>query len=226
MHPLPKASRKRIEILKSAAAVFRRRGYHGAKIEDIAARLGMTKGNLYYYFKDKEEILFVCLDYSVDILLDRLREVERSDVSPVDKLRALIKAFVHVVIDELQGTGITLDLLDLSPPLLRRIISKRDRFERGMRAIVRAGMDQGVICRANPKLVTFAILGAVNWVPRWFDPSGAANSGEIGEAFADHLLLGLVVSAPRRRSDAPAIVRLRSSHSVAKTRGVAKTRRL
>ena len=43
----------------------------------------MTKGNLYYYFKDKEEILFVCLDYSVDILLERLREVEKADLSPL-----------------------------------------------------------------------------------------------------------------------------------------------
>lgn len=218
MHPLPKASRKRIAILKSAAAVFRRRGYHGAKIEEIAARLGMTKGNLYYYFKDKEEILFVCLDYSVDILLERLREVEKADLSPVDKLRSLIKAFVHVVLDELQGTGITLDLLDLAPPLLKRIIAKRDRFEKGMRAIVRTGMEQGVIRPGNPKLMTFAILGAVNWVPRWFDPDGSATSEEVGEAFAEYLLIGLVPSASRRRPEPPALVRPRTTRSVAKTR--------
>ena len=53
-----RTTRKRIEIMKSAASVFRRRGYHGASVEEIAGALNMTKGNLYYYFKNKEEILF------------------------------------------------------------------------------------------------------------------------------------------------------------------------
>ena len=50
----------RVDILKSAAKAFRRRGYHGATVENIAAALRMKKGNLYYYFKNKEEILFGC----------------------------------------------------------------------------------------------------------------------------------------------------------------------
>ena len=50
----------RIDILKSAAKAFRRLGYHGATVETIAAALRMKKGNLYYYFKNKEEILFAC----------------------------------------------------------------------------------------------------------------------------------------------------------------------
>ena len=56
----------RIDILKSAAKAFRRRGYHGATVEHIAAALRMKKGNLYYYFKNKEEILFACHQYSLD----------------------------------------------------------------------------------------------------------------------------------------------------------------
>ena len=54
------ASDRRIDILKSAAAAFRRRGFHGASVDEIASALEMTKGNLYYYFKNKEEILFAC----------------------------------------------------------------------------------------------------------------------------------------------------------------------
>jgi len=53
----------RIDILKSAAKAFRRLGYHGATVERIAAALHMKKGNLYYYFKNKEEILFACHQY-------------------------------------------------------------------------------------------------------------------------------------------------------------------
>ncbi len=64
-----KRTRKRVEILQSAAAAFRRRGYHGASVEEIARDLRMTKGSLYYYFKNKQEILYFCHDYSLDLLL-------------------------------------------------------------------------------------------------------------------------------------------------------------
>ena len=59
---------RKIEILKSAVDAFRRRGFHGASMDQIARALGMQKGTLYYYFKSKEAILFFCHDSSLDIL--------------------------------------------------------------------------------------------------------------------------------------------------------------
>ena len=106
----PAASDRRIEILKSAAAAFRRRGYHGASVDEIASALEMTKGNLYYYFKNKEEILFACHDYSLDMLLALMADVQAETSSPDAKLRRLVLAFVHLILDELHGTALTLDL--------------------------------------------------------------------------------------------------------------------
>src|SRR6186713_3681627 len=80
----------RVEILKSAAKAFRRLGYHGATVEQIAAALHMKKGNLYYYFKNKEEILFACHQYSLDQVIELLEDIDRSDASADDKLRRLI----------------------------------------------------------------------------------------------------------------------------------------
>ena len=186
-----KTRQRRIEILKSAAAAFRRRGYHGASMGEIAQALHMTKGSLYYYFKNKEEILFFCHDYSLDILLGMLERVEATGGSPPQKLRGLVEAFVHHILDDLRGTAMTLDFQALSAPLLRRVIAKRDRFDRGIRRLLQEGMDAGAIAPGDPKLLTFAILGAVNWIPRWFDPSGPATSEEIGRVFADYLVSGL-----------------------------------
>jgi len=191
MSPRSKTRTKRIEILRSAAAAFRHRGYYGASVEEIASALHMTKGSLYYYFKNKEEILYFCHDYSLDILLDLMAEVE-AEARPADqKLRRLVVAFVHVIIDELHGTALTLDLAALSPPLLRRIIAKRDRFDRGIRRILQEGMEQRAFAAGDPKLLSFAILGAINWIARWFDPAGTASSEQIGQAFADYMIAGL-----------------------------------
>jgi TetR/AcrR family transcriptional regulator len=186
-----KTRQRRVEILKSAAAAFRRRGYHGASMGEIAQALRMTKGSLYYYFKNKEEILFFCHDYSLDILLDVLERVEAAGGTPPQKLRSLIESFVHHILDDLRGTAMTLDFQALSAPLLRRVIAKRDRFDRGLRRLLQEGMDAGAIAPGDPKLLTFAILGAVNWIPRWFDPRGPATSEEIGRVFAEYLVAGL-----------------------------------
>ena len=181
----------RVEILKAAAAAFRRLGYHGATVEEIAAALQMKKGNLYYYFRNKEEILFACHQYSLDRLLAILDDIERSGVPAEQKLRRLIRSFVHTILDELHGTALFLDLEALSPAHLRTVIARRDRFDRGMREVLKEGIRSGTFVYADAKLLSFAILGAVNWIPRWFSPDGPSTSEEIADKFADYLIAGL-----------------------------------
>src|SRR5579872_6762634 len=113
--PTNRKDSKRLQILKSAAAAFRHRGYYGASVDEIARTLEMTKGNLYYYFRDKEEILFACHEYALDIVLKMLKKVEQSPYPPEEKLRRIIIAFIHTMIDELGGTALTMDLQPLSP---------------------------------------------------------------------------------------------------------------
>ena len=188
-------SARKIEIGRSAVAAFRRRGFHGASMDQIARALGMQKGNLYYYFKSKEALLFFCHDYSLDILLERLAEVEREHAPPPEKLRRLIVAFVHMILDELHGTALTMDLQALTRAHLKSVVEKRDRFDRGVRAVVADGMRRGVFRKGDAKLHTFAILGAANWITRWYDPAGALSSDEIATVFADYLVAGLQARA-------------------------------
>jgi AcrR family transcriptional regulator len=180
-----------VEILRSAAAAFRRLGYHGATVERIAAALHMKKGNLYYYFRSKEEILYACHQYSLDRLLELLDGVERSAEAADEKLRRLIVAFVHIILDELHGTALFLDLEALSPPHLKAVVARRDRFDHGIRRLLEEGARQGIFSPADPKLTSFAVLGAVNWIPRWFRADGGASSHEVAEHFARYLIAGL-----------------------------------
>jgi AcrR family transcriptional regulator len=181
----------RVDILKSAAAAFRRLGYHGATVEQIGAALHMKKGNLYYYFKNKEEILFACHQYSLDRLMEMLATIENADATADQKLRQLIVAFVHTILDELHGTALFLDLEALSPAHLKAVIVRRDRFDHGMRRIVEQGIASGLFAASDAKLLSFAILGAVNWIPRWFNPAGPSTSQQIADRFADYLIAGL-----------------------------------
>lgn len=186
----PNAS-TRVDILKSAAKAFRKLGYHGATVEQIATALHMKKGNLYYYFRNKEEILFACHQYSLDRLMQLLEQVETSDLPPHEQLRHLISAFVHTILDELHGTALFLDLEALTPAHLKTVIVRRDRFDHGVRQILEKGMAHGVFAQHDAKLLTFALMGAVNWIPRWFKPEGPASSQQIADAFAGYFIAGL-----------------------------------
>jgi AcrR family transcriptional regulator len=187
----------RVDILKSAAKAFRRLGYHGATVERIAAALHMKKGNLYYYFKNKEEILYACHQYSLDQLNQLLDQVQQSDIGVDEKLRRLIVAFVHTILEELHGTALFLELDALSPAHLTAVIARRDAFDHGVRRLLDQGMATGVFSPGNPKLLAFALFGAVNWIPRWFNPDGTATSQEIAVLFADFFVAGL--RAPARQ---------------------------
>jgi AcrR family transcriptional regulator len=166
----------------------------------------MAKGNLYYYFRNKEEILFVCHDYSLGLILKELKTVENSSLPPDRQIHRLIVSFVHLFIDVLHGTAWTLDVEALSPPLVKKIIARRDRIDEGFRRILTAGMRAGVFADRDPKLVSFIIFGAINWIPRWYDPAGRATSHEIAQVFAETLVAGLqnvdgmsLFAAPRAR---------------------------
>ena len=120
-----------------------------------------------------------------------LDEVEQSDATPDEKLRRMIVSFVHTILDELHGTALFLDLEALSPVHRKAVIARRDRFDRGMRQVLQDGVQSGAFGQVDSKLLSFAILGAVNWIPRWYNPDGPASSQDIADRFADYLLAGL-----------------------------------
>lgn len=191
--------RTRLEILRCAAEAFRRNGFLATTMDEIARRLHMTKGNLYYYFKSKEEILYFCQDYSLDLLLARLEGVRNSGAPPDEQLRRVIREQVSVILDELKASAMHADFQVLSRRRLARIIRKRDRYERGLREIIREGMEQGIFRPGDPKLLGFAILGAINWTVRWFSPQGPRSAQEIGDVFAEYLVRGLMADRPPDR---------------------------
>lgn len=188
-------------ILESAVAAFRRHGYHGTTMEEIAAELLMTKGSLYYYFRDKEEILFAVHDRALDRLLAELARVKRRRVCPCERLEDLLASHIRIMVEGFHGTALALEFGALSPRRLRRIVEKRDRYERAMRALIEQGARQGCLRATDPKLSGMAVLGAINWIARWYRPGGAADARVVARHFLDLFMGGwLPRGAARERT--------------------------
>ncbi|MBI1748637.1 MAG: TetR/AcrR family transcriptional regulator [Acidobacteria bacterium] len=189
-----KSERKRVEILRSAAWVFRQKGYFSATMEDISERLLMTKGSLYYYFKCKEEIFYHCQEYVLDRLLQGLQEAKTTEHDPAGRLGRLVKHHIAVITDDLTGSVLHLDFDLLSPPYLVPIIRKRDQYEKGIRRLIQDGVEQGTFRRCDVKLTAFALLGALNWVSKWHSPEGGLKAETIAHFYEDYLVGGLLAA--------------------------------
>jgi len=80
---------RRLEILRSAASAFTRSGFAHATMEDIADKVQMAKGNLYYYFPSKQDLLFFCQDESLGRLTDEARKICKSELPADEQLRVM-----------------------------------------------------------------------------------------------------------------------------------------
>ena len=190
-HVRAKRERRREEILHAALAEVREQGYHAATLEGIAERLGIRKAALYHYFPDKDAILYACHRESLAELERLIESSVGCCEGPADRLSYLIREHVRVMTETLEGSPLAFEVPALSPDRRAEIVAGRDRYERLLRELIAAGVASGVFREVDPKVAVFAILGAINWIARWYRPGGRMTGMELGEGFADYLLGGL-----------------------------------
>lgn len=191
-HVRAKRKKRRAEILHAALSAFREQGFHATSLDDIAGRLGMRKTALYYYFPDKDALLYECHRESLAELDRMIEESAQCCAGPVDRLRYLIREHVRVMTETLEGSPLAFEVPALSARRRASIIAGRDRYEHLLRELVAEGARRGELREADPQVAVFAILGAINWIARWYRPGGRLESAQLGEQFADYLLSGLL----------------------------------
>jgi AcrR family transcriptional regulator len=203
----PAADARRREILAAASRLFRERGLHDAGMREIAAALGMTAGNLYYYFGSKQELLAYCQESALDELLAlagaATEGVERTDT----RLFRLLAGHVSTLNESQPGSLAHLEIEALAPPDRSRMLARRKRYERAYRDLIEAGIAAGVFRATDARLATLALLGAVNWTVKWFDRGARKSAEAVGAEFAELLVRGLLapgieLERPRRMEEA------------------------
>lgn len=191
-HVRRKRTKRREEILHAALATVRDQGYHATTLDDIAERLGIRKTALYHYFPDKDSILYACHKESLAELDRMIESSEECCSSPGQRLAYLIREHVRVMTEELEGSPLAFEVSALSRDRRAEIIAGRDRYEHVLRDLVAKAVESGEFRPVDPKIAVFAILGAINWIARWYDPEGGAEGPTLGDEFADLLIGGLV----------------------------------
>jgi AcrR family transcriptional regulator len=182
---------KRAEILRGAAEVFRRKGFHGAGMREIAQGLNMAPGALYYYFESKEDLLHACQRLSLERLLKSAGEIAALEAPPGEKLRKLVLAHLSHVLGDLGGSFAHVEFHALPEAQLREVVQWRDAYERLVRGVLEEGISKGAFRALDTKPVSLALLGALNWSAVWWRPDGELSVDGLARRMADLFLGGL-----------------------------------
>ena len=188
----------RDQILRTAADLFRERGYRASTLDDIAKRLGMSKTSLYGYFRAKEEMLAAISRETIESFTRELSLVLRSSLPPEDKLRRVVRQHVRFVIANRSFLTVFFsEEANLPARFARQLAAQKNRYDKGVEAIVVEGIRRGAFREVSPRLAVFGLLGMLNWLYKWYNPSGRWGAEEISAAFLT-LIEGGLLTTPRR----------------------------
>ena len=179
---------KRQAVILAAGQVFRRRGYHNASMAEIAKNLGLTKAALYYYVRNKEEVLYECHLMAYDAM-DEILAAKHEGTSALERLEALYIDFVNML--TASGVSLLTDVNSLGGENKTEVLTRRTKIERKIIRLVREGQKDGSIREGDARLHVFFFMGALNWLNAWYDASGRLKGEDIAAHFAIQMHQGL-----------------------------------
>ena len=180
------------QILEAAAQIFREKGFHAASMQDIADAVNLKKASLYHHVSGKQEILLNLLDHAMEVLIERTTEVISNELSPDEKLRCAIQAYMEAIINNSDiATVLLFEYRTLAPKLKKKHNPQRDRFEAIWRAIIEEGIHQNIYTCQDANLATKSLFGIMNWSMMWYRTDGKLSATEIANFCADTMLNGL-----------------------------------
>jgi AcrR family transcriptional regulator len=203
---------KRDAVIRAAALEFNLKGYHNTSLNDIAARLEVTKPTVYYYVTSKEQLLFECFVTGVERIRAACREVRRQELPARERLNAVLRQYGEAVASEFGWCMVRAEQDDLSPAMSRQVKALKSEIDHSIRRLIREGIQDGSIHPCDPKMTAFALAGALNWIAHWYREDQSMSGAEIAAAFVAIFDAGLrpraapaAEAAPRRRARKSAV---------------------
>lgn len=189
-----KILRKKEQILASAIEIVNRRGYSGATMVEIAAELLMTKGSLYYYFKNKSDLMYQCHNFVLSQAIEDLEEIlNDEDSSATEILKKMIATHMEYAIEEKEVFNLIIEPKRFfNEEQLELVLKLRKKYEDLFNQIIKRGAARGEFQAEEPSIVRMIILGAMNWVQQWYNPKGRLKKDEVVDLYTKYILKILI----------------------------------
>ena len=202
--PRDRGALKREQILDAAAKVLARRGYAATTLGEIAEEVGSAgAGSLYYHFDSRDELIEELLRRGVDVAFENSRRAIAglpASASPLERLQAALRAhLLSVLVDSDFARASGRSAPQVPPEMWARINAQFRRYGKFYDQLFAAAIDSGELDPSvDRKALRMLVVGAMNWAPEWYRPSGGSTPEEIADLLVRMLVRG-VGQSPRRK---------------------------
>ncbi len=155
-------------MLRAAARCFNEKGYSGSSLKDVAAILGLTDAALYYYVRNKEELVYLCYLRAADVGREALDRAVRTGSNGLDTVRRYLRYHLAAMTGEDGPVAIMSEIPSLRPEHRDRILEISRRHSARFEDVLESGIEDGSIAPCDVRMTGNAIMGSLNWVPKWF----------------------------------------------------------
>ena len=192
---------KRNAVLQAAAQLFNERGFHATSLDDIAARLNVTKPTLYYYVKNKDEILLQCVGKGLAMMLEGIDASRAAGGKAIDQLMTCMQVYARIVTMDFGMCLIRVGDEQVPPESRKELRRLKSAIDQEFRRLVAEGVAEGSVQPCDPKMTAFVIAGALSWIGRWYQPGGEYTPEQVAQQCIATLCEGVL----RRPADSTAL---------------------
>jgi len=176
-------------ILKAASRVIAKNGFDGASVRDVAAKGKIGLSGIYYYFKNKDEMLYAIQQHAFTTLVERLRQKLDEADSPEARVKAVIDNHFRFFVDHMDEFRVCIHEIDsLSGTYYKKVLeTRREYFD-----LVREAVSE--ICDGSKNdvdVATLFLFGSLNWVYMWYDPERNTDIDELSSQYLQVFLNGI-----------------------------------
>lgn len=183
---------KRRVLLDVAAHEFTTKGYSGTSLGGLADLVKVSKPALYYYVKNKEDILLQCIEISLELIMDLFEQVNRTELNGLDRLRGYFHKYGEICVEDYGYALILEGHKHLSPANKQKMQKIMRRGQEAVEQLVEVGIKDGSIAPCEPKYVAYLLLSTFNQMAFWFNPSGAYSRAKIVNELLNIAFSGLI----------------------------------
>lgn len=177
-------------VLRAAARCFNQKGFSGTSLKDVANELGLTDPALYYYVRNKEELVYLCYVRAGDLGREAMDAAVKKGGTGFDVVLNYLSIHVEMMVGERGPIAIMSEIPSLNEEHREEILDVSRRHSRRFEKLLQAGIDDGSIVPCDVRMTGNAIMGALNWIPKWYR-GDAETAEQLTELYPETLTRGL-----------------------------------
>jgi AcrR family transcriptional regulator len=188
------------EVLDKAATLFATRGFAATSLKDVADAVGLQRSSIYYYYPSKDALLKELIQGVTLPVARMFRDVEAEKLSPLAKLREVVRRLVLWVADPKTHFR----LMDRSEAELPEAIAKMHKDAKRhvlgeMIRLIEATVMAGEARATDPRVSALSIIGMAMWTAWWFQPEHGRSLEAVAEEIADNAAAVIQRATPAKQ---------------------------